>query len=156
MIEIITSSYELVYNKTHLRAVLKAAGNEVVKTARGLIQAKGTVSAPGQPPASRTGLLAKSMKARVTGTSIILVDTTKYAQSIEGGAVGGGGLLRGGKSSASIGRVHKKGGAKGKAQTVRMMQPRPFLSTAVASDWPDIATRIQKSVELDIDFIKKT
>jgi hypothetical protein len=155
------SSWDLEFNKTRLRRVLRAAGKEIVTTAKGLLSQAGsgrkygshTASAPGNPPAKKTGKLAQSFSLAVTrhGDAVAIADLAYYARALEGGSQGGGG----GKGSASVGREHKRGGAKGKPQTLRMMQPRPFLSAAVAKDWPSISQRIGESIAQDIDLKKK-
>jgi hypothetical protein len=160
MLTITVSSYALEYNKTHLRKVMRQAGKEIAATAKGLLSNAGTgrkygshiSSAPGQPPSSKSGRLANSFTTALArgGEAVRISDLSPYSKSLEGGAQGGGG-----KNSASVGRSHKRGGAKGKPMTIRMLAPRPFLSTAVKADWPDIEKRIQDSVAQDINLTKK-
>lgn len=162
MLEIEVPSYVLEYEKKLLRKVLLAAGKEIAATAKGLLTKAGsgrkygkhTASSPGQPPSTRSGTLAKGFNVTVGryGDAVTIRDIAYYAKALEGGSRGGGG----GKNSASIGRSHKRGGAKGTPQTVRMMAPRPFLSLAVKQDWAGIAKRIKDSVSDDFQFKKKT
>ncbi len=162
MLTVTVSSYELEFNKKHLRKVLSQAGKEIAATAKGLLAQPGTgrkygnhiASAPGQPPAAKSGKLASSLTTAIArgGEAVRITDLSYYALALEGGSQGGGG----GKKSKSIGRSHQKGGSKGKPMTARAMAPRPFLSKAVEQDWPDIAKRIEQSVEQNIALVKKS
>lgn len=151
----VVPSVAFTYDKKLLRKVLRQAGNEIKATARSLIgrSASGRkygahiASAPGQPPGSVTGALASSLKVSVKGDRVRVTDTALAAKFLETGAVGGGG-----KGSASIGRSHKRGGSKGKPQTKRIMQPRPFLSVAADEEAPRLEQQIEQALKAGIDL----
>lgn len=154
-------------DKRLTRAVMRAAGAEVAAVARAMIRGsagsgrfyrgpggsakayrggykKGgyTASSPGQPPVSVTGTLARSISVRPfkSGEGVTIKDTMFYALFLEKGARGGGG---GGKSSRN-----KRGGA----GTVRVLEPRPFLTAALAQREASIAQRVQASIADGLKF----
>src|SRR5690348_15437068 len=97
----IPKGWTLVYGKGPMRALLRKAGQEVAARARSLIRAKGPggnerVSTPGQPPVSRTGELARSIKVSLSrsGDAVMIRDIVYYALFLEAGAHGGGGASR--------------------------------------------------------------
>lgn len=154
-LSITVPSVALTFDKKLLRRVLGQAGREIVATAKALIGRDGSgrqygshhASAPGMPPATFKGLLAKSLSVRTTATSVRITDSAPYALSLESGAVGGGG-----KNSKTIGRVHRRGGAKGKAATQRIMAPRPYLSVAAEGEMPILQKRIAAALNQGIDL----
>jgi hypothetical protein len=159
-LEITVPAVALEFDKALVRKILRQAGNEIKANARALIgrDASGRTygqhiaSGPDKPPASLTGRLAASLKVRQTGDRVTIFDVAEsngfYARFLETGAVGGGGP----KGSKNIGREHKRGGAKGKPQTRRVMQPRPFLSTAAEEALPSLGTRISAALSRSIDL----
>ena len=157
----------LVMNKAKMRAILRRAGSEVASVARSLIRRSagggktyrrpggGTyqASGPGQPPASRTGTLANSIKVRAfkSGEGVAIRDTAFYAVFLEGGAHGGGRKGGGWRVAGQKITASRMRGAEG-ANTARVLEPRPFLSTALQSREASIGDRIRAAVTQGIEF----
>jgi hypothetical protein len=162
---------ELTWDKKLLRKILRQAGQEIAATARALIgrglprmdkNGKVLGAVAGSPPMSRSGRLARSLKVRMTGDKVIISDEAAntsetgaafYALFLEDGSKGGGGKkgnVKGG--SKTIGREHKKGGAKGVVQTKRVSFEHPFLSTALEEELPQLEKRIQEALARSIDL----
>jgi hypothetical protein len=146
--------YTLKYDKSFLKQVMGGAGNRVKKTTvelirdsagSGIMRNGHVASAPNEAPANFTGNLAKSLKVKVArdGTSVSVVDTAKYALSLESGSRGGGGK-KGNRNRRDM------------PSTTRVMAPRPYLSTALDKNIESITKDIQDSVIKDINFFKKT
>ena len=150
-LQIKASSGVLVYEKKRLKKIMRAAGGEVASVARALIRRKMaerrkggiTGSTPGEPPAVRTGALLRGITVRPykSGEGVAIRDRQFYALFLEEGAKGGG--RQGGKG------VRNK---RGKAMTARILQPRPFLSTALESRQESVGQRIRDSIVQDIAF----
>jgi hypothetical protein len=145
----VPAGYTIIAGKAGLRAVLRAAGVEVGARARALIRGggKNRVSVPGEPPVSRTGTLASSIKVRPSkdGESVSIRDAAYYALFLEAGARGGVGS---GKKGVR-GKRNKRRGVVG----TRVLLPRPFLSTAldqVAN--AGLAERVQTAVVEGLKF----
>lgn len=128
-------AYSLVYGKRDLKKALRAVGNLVARKARSLIR-KGDVSKPGQAPSSRTGALRSSIKVRPSknGESVAVRDTQFYALFLEAGAKGGGGRKKVGRNK------------RGKPTTSRVLEARPFLSTALAQTESMIRSKLEQAV----------
>ncbi len=149
------------FDKRHLRAVLMQAGREVATAARRLIRTSpGTgrlyrgpggsakyrggyaagahrASAPGQPPASETGTLARSIGVRAfaSGEGVRVTDSVFYALFLQAGAHGGG----------RLGRVGNKRRGKAGIGTARTLEPRPFLTTALETAEGALAPRLLRA-----------
>jgi len=166
----------LVYTKKRMRKLMRQAGQEVAGLARALIRrAAGggrtyggsggskfvykrsgksvsrpykagayTASAPGQPPVNVTGTLLRGIIVRPfkSGDGVAVRDRTFYALFLEAGARGGGRKKRGGQ------RVKGKAGA----ASARVLQPRPFLSTALARRERSLGERVRAAIIDDIEF----
>jgi uncharacterized protein (AIM24 family) len=166
----------LTYDKRKLKAVMRAAGAEVAAVARKLIRSSagggrlyyGTggaqyrggyrklryqASGAGSAPVRVTGTLLGSIKAYPypSGEGVAIRDTKFYALFLEGGAKGGVGS--------------RKKDVKGKRNTyqrkkllavagVRVLAPRPFLSTALESREASLGARIGASIEGDLKFVR--
>lgn len=159
-LKITVPAYAFTYDKGLLRRTLRAAGAEIASTARAMIrrnQGSGAVyslsgggtyraSAPGQPPVSRTGALASriTVKPAKSGEAVTIRDGMFYALFLEAGAKGGAGS---GKKGVK-GRRNKRGGV----SSVRVLQPRPFLSLAAAQRESSISDRIRASVVDGVKF----
>jgi len=154
----------LAFDKKELRKVLRSAGSEVAALARSLIRKSAgggrtgykpgggrySASLPGQAPASRTGAAASGIRVKTTlkGLGVRVVDSQFYTRFLETGAQGGGGKKgsrntrrrRGGKSIllAVVGR--------------RVLQPRPFLTTAMDQKGDSITARVRDAVVQGIAF----
>lgn len=155
----------ITYEKKQLKALMRKAGQEVAALARSLIRrsvgggrlyrgsggskyrpykaGSYTASGPGQAPVSVTGTLARSIVARPfkSGEGVAIRDTMFYALFLEKGARGGG----------------RKSGLKGKAKsaTGRILEPRPFLTAALAQRSGSIESRLRDTILRDIAFVRQ-
>ncbi|AOX16924.1 hypothetical protein [Kozakia baliensis] len=158
-------SYALEFSKKNLRKSLRIAGNEVARTARseirnsigggrlyygpgGSIQYRGgaasgrhRASSPGEAPANETGTLARSIKVVVLRNkdAIGVRDAAFYAKMLEAGAKGG---APGRKNQRNRGQIYASGG--------RVLEPRPFLSKALAERAPSIQRRLADAAIKDV------
>ena len=149
-----------VFDKKALRSVMRGAGAEIKATAVDLIRSsaasgrtygKHRASSAGQPPASDTGKLAKSIKVKLSRSamSTSVVDTAPYALALEAGSVGGGGAVKGSRNTISRkGRVRKVL----QASTSRQMAARPFLSLALSQDAKRLGERVATALRKGISF----
>lgn len=161
----------LILDKKLLRATLRGAGNEVASLARSLVRksagsgnqyGRHRASAPGQPPASLSGVLARSIKVRVyrSGDGVSIRDTAFYAKMLEAGAHGGGGNTRNRANILQAGEKNRRGRVlRGKnrmkrsaVSKTRLLEPRPFLTTALAMRQASIGVRIVTSVNQGLKF----
>ena len=162
-------------DKKLLRATMRAAGSEVLGVARGLIRGTGAggklyrgrkASAPGTPPVNRTGALAAGLKVKVfkSGEGVAIRDTARsrtgsgapYALFLEKGAKGGGGDTSN-PANFLPGR-NARGRRRMKRSAIsqkRVLQPRPFLSVALASREASIAQRVAESINSGLKFVKQ-
>lgn len=147
--------------KKNLRAALRQAGQDVAKTARALVRNAGGsgayhnghyASAVGEPPASLSGELARSITARTWSRGgelgVTVKDSVYYAKFLETGAEGGG-----------PGSHNTKANPKRKTRKVvrgkRVLEPRPFISRALDAKRSDIDERLKVAVLADIEFKKE-
>jgi hypothetical protein len=166
-LKITVPAYTLSYDRAELRKVLRSAGAEVAALARAMIRkASGggrryskpgggrySASQPGNPPVSRTRTLVSSIRVqtRLKGLSVRVIDAAFYSRFLETGAVGGGGA----KGQRNIRR--RRGGRRGKyvlLQVIgrRHMEPRPFLTAAMAAKGDSISVRVRDAVIQGIAF----
>jgi hypothetical protein len=173
----VPKGWTVVLDKSELRALMRAVGNEVAARARSLIRqgSKGKnrrQSAAGTPPVSRTGTLAGSIRVRMSrdGLSAHVADQAKskgdafYALFLEAGAHGGGGNT---SNKANIlpaggiyGRNRVRGANRMKASAIsrtRVMLPHPFLTRAL----DDVANaslneRVKRAVLSGMKFERAT
>ena len=152
------------FDKRKLRAVMRQAGAEVSNTAKALMRASGggrtyygsggsayrpyqsgrrTASKPGTAPAVATRMLMRSLKIYPfkSGEGAAIRATAFYGLFLESGAQG----------TSRIGS-HKKGHYT--RVGVRVVEPRPFLSAALAIRAGSLDTRIKAAVEDGIAFKK--
>lgn len=161
-------------DKRLLRQTLRAAGAEVVGVARTLVrksQGSGRLyrgkrsSAPGQPPISRSGDLARSFKVSVfkSGEGVAIRDAAFYARFLETGARGGGGASRTRTNILLAGQVGRRGRIlrlknrmkRGAVNKTRVLMPRPFLTTALQMREASIAQRVAVSINTGIKFVRQ-
>ncbi|HVB67974.1 MAG TPA: hypothetical protein VNE67_08985 [Acetobacteraceae bacterium] len=167
-------AYELVYEKAHLRRVLRSAGAEVAAVAKQMIlrsagsgrQYRGSgggksyrgyrkgpyiASAPGQAPVSVTGTLARSLVVRPfrSGEGVAIRDLMFYATILEGGFAAGG---RSAGKSSSMRKARAAGSRQRRLSATRSMQPRPFLTAALAAREKSIGERVKAAVLEGIKF----
>jgi hypothetical protein len=169
----IPPGYSIVAGKAQLRKVLRAAGAEVSARARAMIRQGGATkkrtakrkSVAGQPPVSRSGTLAKSIKVRPwkSGEGVSIRDTAFYALFLEKGAKGGGGnthnraniLLAGernwrGKLLRSQNRMKRSAISK-----TRVLLAHPFLVPALDQVVKGgLADRVREAVMSGLAFQK--
>jgi hypothetical protein len=139
-------AYKVTYEKKETAKVLRQAASEVAKGIRRLIRGKGVQpSAPGEPPISKSGKLASSIKVSVTTrndqVTARIRDVAFYATMLEKGAIGGGG---------------KKGqrNKRGKPSTRRVLQPRPFMYRVLDEKASSLTERMQEAIMNDMAFVK--
>lgn len=170
-LEIRMEGFWIELDKKHLRSVLRAAGAEIASVARALIRrssgggrfynykghrgARYQASAPGQPPVSISGVLAKSIKVRPfkSGEGVAVRDAAFYAKFLEIGAKGGGGNARG--SNILPAGVGGRSQNRMKASAIsksRVLAPRPFLSAALDQRRASITTRIEAAIAEGVKF----
>jgi hypothetical protein len=81
------------------------------------------------------------MKVTLRKDTVKITDNAWYAVALEAGVKGGGRAKAG---VTPTGRSHKKGGAKG-ITTDRVIEPRPYLSTAL--EQTDVQAVLEASLE---------
>lgn len=163
----IPAGYQLVFDKKRLKALLRSAGVEVAALARALIRrSEGggrlyrgsggaryrggyraghyTASAPGKPPVSVTGNLARQIRVRPfrSGEGVAIRDLAFYALFLQQGARGGGRRKSGGAPVPGKGGIGKS----------RVLLPRPFLTAALDQRRDSLAARIKASIVDDVEF----
>lgn len=152
----VTSTGLVENGKRKLRATMRRAGAEVASVARSeLRRAKASgrtyyvkggafhvASAPGEPPATLSGTLARSLKVYPfkSGEGVAVRARAFYALFLERGAKGGGGRKKAGRNR------------RGKPTTARVLLPRPFLTKALDSRADSISRRIRAAIVEDIAF----
>ncbi len=145
-------------DQKNLRVALRISGAEVVATARALVRNAGGsgayhnghyASAVGEPPASLTGELSRSIKSKAWTKSgvigVTISDTVYYAKFLETGAEGGGPQRRNT-------RANKRKGTSKVVNSKRILQPRPFISTALDSKRDAIDARVRDAVVADLEL----
>jgi hypothetical protein len=175
-ISITVPSYAIEFDKRALKATLRRAGAEIAAVARSKIKGAARAgrtyygpggsaakyrggyapgryqaSASGGAPASITGTLEKSIKVKpfADGQGVAIRDTAFYAKFLESGAKGGGGNHR--KASNLTKKKRLKRSAYSRS---RVLEPRHFLTTALAERSASIETRIQDAVETGLKFVR--
>lgn len=158
----------LLFEKKNLRKALKESAQSVAKEARALTRNAGgsgrvyatprtmvkgyhQASAPGEPPASLTGLLSRSIKTSIKGDRVRVFDTAFYSKFLETGAQGGGGTnQKGGKGTKNT--RAKKNQPKPAPSTVRVLEPRTFISRALDDQKATIEKKLIEAIEKDIEL----
>ena len=135
-------------NKKEIKKALVAGAKLVATEAKKEITASSAqgrrygshrASAPGQAPASRSGHLASSIKARAgAGTSATVIDSAWYALPLEKGAEGGGGT----KGSRN---------KRGQTMTPRHLAARPFMEVALDRMKPKIDALVQAAANQSVE-----
>ena len=143
-----TDLVSFIMNKKDIKKALVAGAKLVAAEAKKEITASTPqgrhygshrASAPGQAPASRSGHLASSIKARAgAGTSATVIDSAWYALPLEKGAEGGGG---------------KKGSRNkdGVTMTPRHLAARPFMEVALDRMKPKIDALVQAAANQSVE-----
>jgi hypothetical protein len=162
----VTSWGEVAIDKREMRALMRAAGNDVKnKTGRLINQGQGggrnypahgatqyrpaapayRASAPGQPPAAPTRALRGSLKTYVykSAEGFAVRARQFYALFLEAGAKGGGNRFGGRPRAAAAWRASgRRQRARGR-YTTRVLEPRPFLDKVMAQEAPNITRRLR-------------
>jgi len=154
----------VIFDHAKLQVALRQSGQEVAQLARSMIRSSvgggryystrraGAIigyqaSAPGQPPASRTGALASSITVRRMRRrdGVSVVSSQYYSRFLETGARGGGPGRRS--------RVTRRGGVRhAYANSIRVMEPRPFMSAALEARRAGIEARIKDAAIEGVDW----
>jgi hypothetical protein len=146
----------LAYDKKHLRATMRGAGMEVAAVTRKYIRGgpktgrfyyrKGggryQASAPGQPPANRSGVLAGNVRVFVASDaeSVKIREMARY-----------GWLMEHGRNSP-LRQPFRKGKRVGVAI---QLAPRPYLTRALNERIGPIQVRIAQAVYQDTKFVRQ-
>ena len=146
MIYLSVPSIVLVSDKSALKRVMRAAGNEIAAVARAMIRAGAAtkkraarrVSQAGAPPVGRSGNLARGIKVRPwkSGEGVTITDAARttrgsrafYALFLEKGARGGRGSGRKGVKGQ---RNKYSRGVLVSVSSGRVLAPHPFMTPAV-------------------------
>lgn len=161
---------EVALDKKQLRAVMRAAGNDVKnKTARLISKTAGSgrlyrggggsayrgsysntpyrASAPGDPPVRVTGTLANSLKTFVykSGEGFAVRERIFYALWLESGASGGG------KPGRKWRAANRRKAARG-VFTQRILLPRPALDKVMQREAPELDRRIGAAVQTGLTW----
>ncbi len=149
--------WTIVAGKQQVRAVMRGVGAEVVARTRALIRSgsRKHPSAPGEPPRSVSGKLARSIRARgwKDGEGVTIRASEFYALFLSRGAKGGGGDTSKESnfvSAASIGPRRMKRNAISKKS---ILLPRPFLEPALNQAIANgLADRVRVAVMSGLKF----
>lgn len=178
-LQVTVGAGKLMLEKTRRKAILRAAGREVVSVAKRLASHGGSgrvyygpggsaaryrggyspgryqASAPGQPPARITGTLTRSFTVWPDrdGEKVTIKDTAFYARFLEAGA-------RGGKPSGRKGVRGKRNLRNRRGELVRVigqreLATRPFLTAALDQRASSLGERIQTAFVQDIKFVRQ-
>lgn len=169
----VTSWGEVALDKRQLKAVMRAAGNDVrSKTAKLINQSSGagrtyagggggsryrgayvnhpyTASAAGDAPVRVSGTLRQSLKTYPfkSGEGFAVRARIYYALFLEVGAFGGvpgGGSKR--RDHRTLSRSVRSSRAKARGER-REMEPRPFLDRVMAQEAPEIERRLRQAFD---------
>lgn len=154
----VTSWGEVMLDTREVNNLMRSAGNDVrQKTRRLIARSEGggrtydvqggryRASAPGAPPARRTGALQASLKTYVLKQTVGFAVRAReyYALFLEAGAKGGG------NPGARGAAVNARTGARKRARgiyTRRVLEPRPFLDKVMAQEAPNIERRVREAL----------
>jgi len=139
----VPGGWTIVAGKAQVRAVMRSVGAEVAVRARALIRSgsRKHPSAPGEPPRSVSGKLARSIRARVwqDGEGVTIRASEFYALFLSRGAKGGGGDTHNPANILLAGQINARGRVlrgqnrmkRGAISKKRILLPRPFLGPAL-------------------------
>lgn len=155
----VTSWGDVALDKSGVRKLMRAAGNDVKnKTARLINQSQGggkmyfgpagryRASSPGAPPARVSGDLRASLKTYVfkTGEGFAVRARQFYALFLETGAKGGGN-----PGARAVRPVNRRTGRHMRAKGVytrRVLEPRPFLDRVMAEQAKELDRRVRAAL----------
>jgi len=149
--------YTIIAGKTQLKAVLRGVGGEVVARARALIRAgsRKHPSAPGEPPRSVSGKLARSIRARVwkDADGVTIRASEFYALFLSLGARGGGGDTSKVGNFIPGGLIGLRRMKRSAISRKRILLPRPFLGPALDQVIANgLADRVQAAIMSGMKF----
>jgi hypothetical protein len=170
----VPDAHLLHFKKNNIRQALRKSGQLIVKEARALTRSdsgggraystpssisKGIhyASAPGEPPARLSGQLTGSigMKVQRGGERIQIYDGTFYSRFLEVGAQGGAGTnQKGGRGRKNSRAGNSRKNPKISNSSIRVLEPRPFISRAAEDHEAEIREKIAAAVAKDIEFGK--
>jgi hypothetical protein len=170
----VPDAHLLHFKKNNIRQALRESGQLIVKEARALTRSdsgggraystppsigKGVhySSAPFEPPARLSGQLTGSigMKVQRGGERIQIYDGSFYSRFLEVGAEGGAGTnQKGGRGRRNPRAGNSRKNPKLGNSSVRVLEPRPFISRAAADHETEIRDKIAEAVAKDIEFGK--
>lgn len=155
---------EITLDKKEMKALMRAAGNDVARKTRRLISAgsgggrtyrggggaryRGTyragayrASSPGEPPVSVTGTLRNSLKTYVwpDGNGFAVRERAFYSLFLESGARGGGNP---GRNRAQARRHRARS-----VFTTRVLEPRPHLDRVIEQETANLDRRVRTAFE---------
>lgn len=155
----VTSWGDVALDKSGVRKLMRAAGNDVKnKTARLINQSQGggktyfgpagryRASSPGSPPVRVSGDLRASLKTYVfkTGEGFAVRARQFYALFLETGAKGGGN-----PGTRAVRPVNRRTGRHMRAKGVytrRVLEPRPFLDRVMAEQTKELDRRVRAAL----------
>jgi len=147
--------YLLTWDKKAARQTFRRVGSEILRSARQKLRKGGSgrtyyvaggryvASAPGQPPAVLSGRLRSSGKATVfkSGTGVVVRFRDWVSNVLEHGARAKGSRLKIGRRTA-----------RGVPFSPNVLEPRPFLSTAIEDARASIDARVKEAILSGIEF----
>lgn len=157
----VTSWGTVALDKRELRALMRAAGNDVKsKTARLINKSQGggrsyfgpagryTASSPGAPPVRVSGDLRSSLRTYPfkSGEGFAVRARAPYATPLEAGAFGGAPGSSKRREHRKLSAPIRKARAKSRGEG-REMEPRPFLDLVMTREAPDLDRRVRKALE---------
>jgi hypothetical protein len=168
---------EVMLDKRELRAVMRAAGNDIARRDRTLIgQSSGAgrlyrggggsayrgsyrpgayrASAPGQPPVRVSGTLRSSVKVYVyrNAEGFAVRERAFYALFLEAGASGGGNPGARATAKQRAGRRRARARSYGK----RVLQPRPHLDRVMQQEAPNLNRRVREALTRGLKWRETT
>lgn len=150
----VTSWGEIHLDKKELRALMRAAGNDVKRKTAALIARTGgggrtyrlpggksyVASAPGEPPVMLSGALRTSLRTYVyqDGDGFAVRERQFYSLFLEAGARGGGNRRQ---------RAATRRQRRARVASMRVLLPRPHLDKVIEDEKPNIDRRVRKAFE---------
>jgi len=161
----VTNWGEVALDKSELKKLMRAAGNDVKnKTGRLINQSQGggrsyfgpagryTASAPGAPPVRVSGDLRGSLKTYVfkSAEGFAVRARQFYALFLETGAKGGGN-----PGARAVRPVNRRTGRHMRAKgvyTARVLEPRPFLDRVMAEQAEELNRRVRLAIDKSLTW----
>jgi len=153
----VPGGWTIVAGKQQVRAVMRGVGAEVAARARALIRAgsRKHPSAPGEPPRSVSGKLARSIRSQVwkDGEGVTIRATEFYALFLSRGAKAGGGDTHNPANFVPSNLAGPRRMKRGAISKKRILLPRPFLGPALDQAIANgLADRVRVAVMSGLKF----